>query len=526
MDLQEARQQLIEKIKTYHPESGAQIDAFFSRVVIQAAAGGFAMLTADNAFIKDWVESHYKEDIQRGMSDLYGGDWMIAMEIDNTAQSQATNAALSKPANDAQNAQKPSSPESIDAHKFEEGGTDAKKLTERAQSEGSETKSSRDETGSEENEKDQQDEKPTESSNEEAEQEKKQTRRRTDSGEIHLTFDNYITGDSNQMAFRMALEVAEKPGITQFNPLFIYGKSGVGKTHLLCAIKNHLEEHRPELKIRYIDAMEMVNEYGQAAINKTFKEFEDSFKSLDVLLVDDIQMLAKKQQTVDALFRIFNDLIPKGKQFVFSSDRDPQQIEDIDERYKSRFTSGGTVDVTPPDAETKRNIAKSFLEECQENEDFPLELSDDVLDYIAENSGTNVRELKSAVTNVVFALRLSPDHTITRREAKQLLANHFTTQAGAQVSMDAIKDEICSFYGVTRSELEGPGRSKKIKLPRSVAIYLCRELLECTFATIGEGFGRTHSTIMHSYEVFCTQMKEDVNLQDEVDDIKTKLEKQ
>lgn len=526
MDLQEARRQLIDKIKTYHPETGAQIDAFFSRVVIQAAAGGFAMLTADNTFIRDWVESHYKEDIQRGMSDLYGGDWIIAMEVDNTTQPQATNTAPSESANETQNTQKASSSESPNESGPEKDKTLSKEASRKPQTEEAESENNEHNTVREKDEEDRQDDKLAESSDTDTEQEKKRTRRRTDSGEMHLTFDNYITGDSNQMAFRMALEVAEKPGITQFNPLFIYGKSGVGKTHLLCAIKNHLEEHRPELKIRYIDAMEMVNEYGQAAINKTFKEFEDSFKSLDVLLVDDIQMLAKKQQTVDALFRIFNDLIPKGKQFVFSSDRDPKQIEDIDERYKSRFTSGGTVDVTPPDAETKRNIAKSFLEECQENEDFPLELSDDVLDYIAENSGTNVRELKSAVTNVVFALRLSPDHTITRREAKQLLANHFTTQAGTQVSMDAIKDEICSHYGVTRSELEGPGRSKKIKLPRSVAIYLCRELLECTFATIGEGFGRTHSTIMHSYEVFCTQMKEDVNLQDEVDDIKTKLEKQ
>lgn len=518
MDLQEARQQLIEKIKNYHPESGAQIDAFFSRVVIQAAAGGFAMLTADNAFIKDWVESHYKEDIRRGMSDLYGGDWIIAMEIDNTAQSQ--------PVPDDENDQKPSSQENEKATEPEDTKAAADKSSGETKKESPEPETGEHDAEDEESDGESETDKATEPEETDANQDKRRARRRNDSGEIHLTFDNYITGDSNQMAFRMALEVAEKPGITQFNPLFIYGKSGVGKTHLLCAIKNHIEEHRPELKIRYIDAMEMVNEYGQAAINKTFKDFEDSFKSLDVLLIDDIQMLAKKQQTVDALFRIFNELIPKGKQFVFSSDKDPKQIKDIDERYKSRFTSGGTVDVTPPDAETKRNIAKSFLEECQENEDFPLELSDDVLDYIAENSGTNVRELKSAVTNVVFALRLSPDHTITRQQAKQLLANHFTTQASAQVSMDAIKDEICSYYGVTRSELEGPGRSKKIKMPRSVAIYLCRELLECTFATIGEGFGRTHSTIMHSYEVFCSQMKEDVNLQDEVDDIKAKLEKQ
>lgn len=518
MDLQEARQQLIEKIKNYHPESGAQIDAFFSRVVIQAAAGGFAMLTADNAFIKDWVESHYKEDIRRGMSDLYGGDWIIAMEIDNTAQSQ--------PVPDDENDQKPSSQENEKATEPEDTKATADKSSGETKKESPEPETGEHDAEDEGSDGESETDKATEPEEADANQDKRRARRRNDSGEIHLTFDNYITGDSNQMAFRMALEVAEKPGITQFNPLFIYGKSGVGKTHLLCAIKNHIEEHRPELKIRYIDAMEMVNEYGQAAINKTFKDFEDSFKSLDVLLIDDIQMLAKKQQTVDALFRIFNELIPKGKQFVFSSDKDPKQIKDIDERYKSRFTSGGTVDVTPPDAETKRNIAKSFLEECQENEDFPLELSDDVLDYIAENSGTNVRELKSAVTNVVFALRLSPDHTITRQQAKQLLANHFTTQASAQVSMDAIKDEICSYYGVTRSELEGPGRSKKIKMPRSVAIYLCRELLECTFATIGEGFGRTHSTIMHSYEVFCSQMKEDVNLQDEVDDIKAKLEKQ
>ncbi|MDO5334538.1 MAG: chromosomal replication initiator protein DnaA [Coriobacteriia bacterium] len=546
MDLEEARAKLIAQLKTYHSNSAPQIDAFFSRVQIQAAAGGFAMLTSDNAFIKNWIEDHYTDDIRQAMSELYGGDnWIIQIEVDTTQASEASE-ATSTPA-------VAESPKKSDAAK--EG---APKLSETKENpiEAAPQPLPQDDAPAMDKPEQKEDQKPTappknkeatagkspsrsqvkpseyeqpakdESTAEETEPKEKPAEplqpRRTTTGETKLTFGNFVAGASNQMAYSMAVEVADKPGNSALNPLFIYGRSGVGKTHLLCAIRNYLEEHYPTLKVRYIDAMEMVNEYSNAAITKSFRSFEESFRELDVLLIDDIQALQGKQQTLDTLFRIFNELIPKGKQFVFSADRAPKNI-DLDERYVSRFNSGATIDVHPPDAETKRNIAKSFLMECQEDEDFPLELTDDVLDYIAENSSSNVRELKSAVTNVVFALKLDPEHKVTKQQVKQMLSNHFASDTSNKVTMDAIKDAICSFYGVSDKELTGPGRSKKIKLPRSVAIYLCREMLDCTFAAIGDGFGRAHSTIMHSYEVISEQINEDRNLREEVEAIREKL---
>ncbi len=516
MNLKEARENLIEKLKSYCAEnntSESQITAFFNRMEIQAMADGFAMLTFENEFIKNWIETHYATDIKRALNELHGGDWMLQFEVDNTSMSNNTNTDKEEPAENAAQEAKPQH-----ATKEEPSETEKKATSENPVDEPEHECAGEEETAEAKPSINAQNDDPAAAESEP----KKLASRRGANGETKLTFDNFVTGASNRMAYSMAIEVADKPSNSALNPLFIYGRSGVGKTHLLCAITNYIKEQYPTLKVRYIDAMEMVNEYGNAAINKSFQSFEDSFRELDVLLIDDIQALRGKQQTLDILFRIFNELIPKGKQFVFSADRAPKNI-DLDERYVSRFNSGATIDVHPPDAETKRNIAKSFLLECQEEEDFKLELPDDVLDYIAENSSSNVRELKSAVTNVVFALKIDPQHTITKQQVKQMLSNHFASDTSNKVTMDVIKEAVCSFYDVSEKELTGPGRSKKIKNPRNVAIYLSREMIDSTFAAIGDAFNRSHSTIMHSYEVFQKQVNEDRSLHEEVEAIREKI---
>ncbi len=517
MNLKEARENLIEKLKSYCAEnntSESQVTAFFNRMEIQAMADGFAMLTFENEFIKNWIETHYIADIKRALNEIYGGDWMLQFEVDNTSMSN--NASAEKKEGPAKStAQEAESPH---ATKDEPSKTEEETVADSLIDEHDQADTAAISAKADAEPTNMPNDKPAVPENEP----EKPASRRGANGETKLTFDNFVTGASNRMAYSMAVEVADKPSNSALNPLFIYGRSGVGKTHLLCAITNYIKEQYPTLKVRYIDAMEMVNEYGNAAINKSFQSFEDSFRELDVLLIDDIQALRGKQQTLDILFRIFNELIPKGKQFVFSADRAPKNI-DLDERYVSRFNSGATIDVHPPDAETKRNIAKSFLLECQEEEDFKLELPDDVLDYIAENSSSNVRELKSAVTNVVFALKIDPQHTITKQQVKQMLSNHFASDTSNKVTMDVIKDAVCSFYDVSEKELTGPGRSKKIKNPRNVAIYLSREMIDSTFAAIGDAFNRSHSTIMHSYEVFQKQVNEDRSLHEEVEAIREKI---
>ncbi len=528
MNLKEARENLIDKLKSFCAEnntSESQIVAFFSRMEIQAMAEGFAMLTFENEFIKNWIESHYTKDIKRALNELYGGEWFLQFEVDTTSNLDQ-NETNHKETPVEQANPKPSEPttqqEQTTSYQENTNSENTSNKEDKARETTTQSSLENQLLNKEDNEVKPEITQEVIEVKEEPSVHQEIQRRRTSNGETKLTFENFITGASNRMAYSMAVEVADKPSNSALNPLFIYGRSGVGKTHLLCAIANYINEQYPTLKVRYIDAMEMVNEYGNAAINKTFQSFEDSFRELDVLLIDDIQALRGKQQTLDILFRIFNELIPKGKQFVFSADRAPKNI-DLDERYVSRFNSGATIDVHPPDAETKRNIAKSFLLECQQEEDFTLELPDDVLDYIAENSSSNVRELKSAVTNVVFALKLDPNHTITKQQVKQMLSNHFASDTSNKVTIDVIKDAVCSFYDVTDKELSGPGRSKKIKNPRNVAIYLSREMIDSTFAAIGDAFNRTHSTIMHSYEVFSKQVNEDRSLREEVEAIREKI---
>ena len=250
-------------------------------------------------------------------------------------------------------------------------------------------------------------------------------------------------GDSNRMAYSMAVEVAEKPGSSALNPLFIYGRSGVGKTHLLCAIKNYINEQYEDFKVIYIDSMELVNRYSDAAIEKnvdkqSFKNFENFFQQADVLLIDDIQGLQGKPGTLDTLFRIFNKMIPKGKQFVFSADRAPKNI-DLDERYVSRFNSGATIDIQPPDDETKRNIIKSFIAEYKNEEELPFTISDSILDYIVDNSSSNIRELKSAITNVIFALKMDKEHELSESRVKELLGNHFIGGGKKRITIEMIQ---------------------------------------------------------------------------------------
>ena len=296
-----------------------------------------------------------------------------------------------------------------------------------------------------------------------------------------LTFETFVMGDSNRMAYSMAVEVAEKPGSSALNPLFIYGRSGVGKTHLLCAIKNYINEQYEDFKVIYIDSMELVNRYSDAAIEKnidkqSFKNFENFFQQADVLLIDDIQGLQGKPGTLDTLFRIFNKMIPKGKQFVFSADRAPKNI-DLDERYVSRFNSGATIDIQPPDDETKRNIIKSFIAEYKNEEELPFTISDSILDYIVDNSSSNIRELKSAITNVIFALKMDKEHELSESRVKELLGNHFIGGGKKRITIEMIQAAVEDFYGVAHKDLN----RKKERTPNSTSKTGCNIPLSRAF---------------------------------------------
>lgn len=529
MDLEKVWAELIAQLKSYPNVNASQIDAFFSRVQIQAASPGFIMFTSDNSFIKDWIEKHYMQDIQNALKDLYGIDYFVQIEIDpnfvaNIPAAPAVAAQQPNPAA-AQNAEANGFRPPVDTNQIQEACKPAPS-TEPVPPVRSQPRTMPEALTAPE----------PPHRNAPAEQDPEQT---TGNGSIaegparapktssSLTFDTFVIGDSNRMAYSMAVEVADRPGSSALNPLFIYGRSGVGKTHLMCAIQNYINEQFSDFKVLYIDSMELVNKYSDAAIEKSvdkqsFNKFESYFQEADVLLIDDIQGLQGKPGTLSALFRIFNTMIAKGKQFVFSADRAPKNI-DLDERYVSRFNSGATIDIQPPDDETKRNIIRGFITQYKQEEDLPFEISESVLDYIVENSSQNIRELKSAITNVIFALKMSKDHTLSEHQMKELLGNHFISGGKKRITIEIVQSAVEEFYSVQHKELVGKKRERRIAAPRQVAIYLCRELTESTLKNIGKAFNRDHTTVMHSCGLIENQMKEDRNLREELEAIREKI---
>lgn len=556
MDLEKLWTDLIQQLKSYPNVNTSQIDAFFSRVQIQAASPGFIMFTSDNSFIKDWIEKHYIKDIQQALKDLYEVDFFIQIEVDPTfapAPAMPTTGAPAAPApaqgqpiyeqpnqtttSHAQTEQHEalrSNPNTSYLHAshedpssqmrtpYQEYSEKIAQLQARSRSEEDQRREYHAPYGAENEEVN-----ALNAADSPREDDPSSEPMPTHKESNSLTFDTFVIGDSNRMAYSMAVEVADRPGSSALNPLFIYGRSGVGKTHLLCAIQNYINEQYQDFNVCYIDSMELVNKYSDAAIEKSvdkqsFKNFENFFQKADVLLIDDIQGLQGKPGTLSALFRIFNSMIAKGKQFVFAADRAPKNI-DIDERYVSRFNSGATIDIQPPDDETKQSIIKSFIKQYQEEEGLSFTISDDILDYIVDNSSSNIRELKSAITNVIFALKMDKNHELSERRLKELLGNHFIGGGKKRITIEIIQSAVEDFYGVAHKDLVGKKKERRIVHPRQVAIYLCRELSESTLKNIGNAFNRDHTTVMHSCDLINNQLQEDRNLREELEAVREKI---
>lgn len=345
-----------------------------------------------------------------------------------------------------------------------------------------------------------------------------------------LTFETFVIGESNKLAYSMAVNVAEEPGKPTLNPLFIYGKSGLGKTHLLRAIQNYIVDTRPELNVIYVDANELINDYAWSAIDhdrnkKSFMAFQNRYYAADVLLIDDVQYLQGKTETVNIVFQFFNTLVDQGKQIVLSADRAPKTI-DIDERYKSRFNQGGTFDIKPPEVETKLAIIKNFIDEYKSTDtSSDINIPEDVQMYVAEISSSNVRELKSAVIKLIANIKYSQSNTITLDETKDLLKDHFISSLNNRLTTETIQKVVEQYYKVSHADLVSNKRSRNIVYARQIAIYLCRTLLDIPYGTIGSKFNRDHSTVMHSCNQVESKMQKERELQDELEML-TKLIKE
>lgn len=319
------------------------------------------------------------------------------------------------------------------------------------------------------------------------------------------TFDNFVVGKSNQFVYAASRAVAEHPG-EKFNPLFIYGGVGLGKTHILHAIGNYLREYNPNLKVMYVTCEQFANAYieslGSATKTKATLEFRAKYRNLDVLMVDDIQFISKKTSTQEEFFHTFNELFQNNKQIIITSDRPPKDIETLADRLRSRFTCGLIQDIQSPDFETKIAILRK---KCQQEK---YVIDDDVIEYIADKADTNIRELEGMLSKVYFLANLMGKRSASMEDAKAALDNEAELEKNEDVTPDDIIDAVCRYFDATKQDLIGKKKSKEIVEPRMIAIYLISEILEIPLVSIGKIFGgRDHTTIMHSRDKVSVQLK-------------------
>lgn len=330
------------------------------------------------------------------------------------------------------------------------------------------------------------------------------------------SFDTFVIGKGNQMAHAAALVVAEDPGST-YNPLFFYGGVGLGKTHLMHAIGHQMLLNNPNAKVKYVSSETFANDYINSIQNKTSEEFRQEYRNVDLLLVDDIQFFANKEGTQEEFFHTFNALYNDGRQIVLTSDRLPNEIPKLEERLVSRFAWGLSVDITPPDLETRIAILRKKANAER------LEIPDDTLSYIAGQIDSNIRELEGALVRVqAYATMNAQD--ITTSLAADSLKTLRSASSNSQLSILKIQEAVCDFYHIQLKDLKGKKRVKTIVLPRQIAMYLSRELTDNSLPKIGAEFGgKDHTTVMHSHEKIQELIETDGTIQREINDIKQSL---
>lgn len=333
------------------------------------------------------------------------------------------------------------------------------------------------------------------------------------------TFDTFVVGKSNEFARGAALAVAELPG-TAYNPLFIYGNSGLGKTHLLVAIANYAMQNFPRMATRYVSANKFLNDYVEATQRNQWGTFNSKYHQVDILLVDDVQYLEGKDETINQLFNIFNEMTNRNKQIVLSADRAPKDI-DMDDRMLSRFISGLLADIKPPDYETRLAILKNYLSRVNQHTSFYGNIPDEVLFYLADVATSNIREMEGSITRLVSNMTLLRKDSISVEEAQELLQDFFPTIKDKQIDIALIQSEVERFFNITHDDMISSKRSKGITNPRHIAIYLSRYMTEESLEAIGKKFGgRDHTTVMHSVNKIERDQKDNRQLFDQLEQLR------
>lgn len=330
------------------------------------------------------------------------------------------------------------------------------------------------------------------------------------------TFDTFVVGNSNHFAHAAAYAVAKRPA-NEYNPLFIYGGVGLGKTHLMHAIGHYIQSHSPGASVMYVTSETFTNEMIQSISSNRNKEFRNKYRNVDVLMVDDIQFIARKEGVQEEFFHTFNALHNANKQIVISSDKPPKEIAALEERLRSRFEWGLIADIQPPDLETRIAILKKRAREESTN------VPDSVLEFIAERVQSNIRELEGYLTRVIAYSQFNK-LDLNVHVASVALKDMLPDNGPQIITPFIIREAVASYYGLAEETLCAKRKDQQVALPRQVAMYLCRSMTDWSLPRIGDVFGgRNHTTVMHAIEKITEKVKNDAAMASSIEDIKKRL---
>jgi chromosomal replication initiator protein len=332
------------------------------------------------------------------------------------------------------------------------------------------------------------------------------------------TFENFVVGENNHFAQAASQAVSETPA-DAYNPLFIYGNAGLGKTHLLQAIGQFIKGKTPEIKVKYISSERFTNDFIDAIAHAQMDEFRSKYRTVDVLLIDDVQFLIGKERVQEEFFHTFNDLYEAHKQVVISSDRSPKEMAPLEERLRSRFEWGLIVDIQPPDLETRVAILR------KKTEVEGVEMPEDVVFYIANKVKYNIRELEGTLTKLLaYSSLMKKDVNLAM--ARDALKEILSINEDSEISIEEIQKKVAKAFGIKYEDMKVKKRDREIVFPRQVAMYLARELTDYSLPEIGREFGkRDHSTVIHAYNKIQEKIKIDPGLYEKIKEIKKDLEK-
>ena len=332
------------------------------------------------------------------------------------------------------------------------------------------------------------------------------------------TFDTFVVGKNNQFAHSAALAVADNPG-QDFNPLFLYGTPGVGKTHLMHAIGHYIIKNDPSKTVLYVTSESFTNEVIKHIRAQSTDKLREKYRNIDCLLFDDIQFIMEKNSTQDEFFHTFNELHSSNKAIVISSDKPPKELDKFEERFITRFESGLTASIGSPDYETRAAILQKY------SETYNISLSNEIIDYIATNIKNNIRELEGAF-NKIIAIKNFGNNNIDLDVVKGLISEYISSNESKKLTMDEIIKTVCDYYNVTVDDINSKKRSADIAHPRHVATWLCRNMTESSQDQVGKAVGnRDHSTVINSINKINEELSSNTPTKKEIEDIKSILEK-